>query len=90
MKDKTNETGEKRASRTSPWELDVAPPPEQWDDWVDLDPNAYLAALPVEARLAWSHITTAHAAQQVALVSGARTGGTGACGVALDPRGKGH
>jgi anaerobic selenocysteine-containing dehydrogenase len=38
---KTNETGEKRASRTSPWELDVAPPPEQWDDWVELDPNAW-------------------------------------------------
>ncbi|MEE8467089.1 MAG: molybdopterin-dependent oxidoreductase, partial [Planctomycetota bacterium] len=29
------------ASRTSPWELSVGPPPEQWDDWVELDPAAW-------------------------------------------------
>jgi len=23
--------------RTSPWELEVGPPPEKWDDWVELD-----------------------------------------------------
>jgi anaerobic selenocysteine-containing dehydrogenase len=23
--------------RTSPWQLEVGPPPEQWDDWVELD-----------------------------------------------------
>ena len=27
--------------RTSPWELAVAPPPEQWDDWTELDPAAW-------------------------------------------------
>jgi hypothetical protein len=33
------ETGPKQ--RTSPWELAVAPPPERWDDWVELDPTAW-------------------------------------------------
>ena len=28
-------------SRTSPWELAVGPPPELWDDWVELDPSAW-------------------------------------------------
>ncbi len=28
-------------ARTSPWELNVAPPPEQWDDWVELDGDAW-------------------------------------------------
>ena len=28
-------------SRTSPWELAVAPPPERWDDWTELDPAAW-------------------------------------------------
>jgi len=32
---------DKRESRTSPWELSVAPPPEKWDDWVELDPSAW-------------------------------------------------
>ncbi len=27
--------------RASPWELAVAPPPERWDDWVELDPAAW-------------------------------------------------
>jgi anaerobic selenocysteine-containing dehydrogenase len=27
--------------RTSPWELAVGPPPEHWDDWVELDPRAW-------------------------------------------------
>jgi anaerobic selenocysteine-containing dehydrogenase len=27
--------------RTSPWELAVGPPPERWDDWVELDPAAW-------------------------------------------------
>ena len=28
-------------TRRSPWELGVAPPPERWDDWVELDPTAW-------------------------------------------------
>ena len=28
-------------ARTSPWELAVGPPPERWDDWVELDPGAW-------------------------------------------------
>jgi anaerobic selenocysteine-containing dehydrogenase len=28
-------------SRRSPWELSVAPPPERWDDWSELDPEAW-------------------------------------------------
>ncbi|MCP3918344.1 MAG: molybdopterin-dependent oxidoreductase [bacterium] len=27
--------------RTSPWELAVGPKPEQWDDWVELDPRSW-------------------------------------------------
>ena len=27
--------------RSSPWELAVAPPPERWDDWIELDPAAW-------------------------------------------------
>ncbi len=27
--------------RDSPWELAVGPPPEHWDDWVELDPTAW-------------------------------------------------
>ncbi|MDJ0973271.1 MAG: molybdopterin-dependent oxidoreductase [Planctomycetota bacterium] len=27
--------------RKSPWELEVGPPPEAWDDWVELDPDAW-------------------------------------------------
>jgi len=27
--------------RQSPWELSVAPPPERWDDWRELDPKAW-------------------------------------------------
>ena len=27
--------------RTPPWELAVGPPPERWDDWVELDPAAW-------------------------------------------------
>jgi anaerobic selenocysteine-containing dehydrogenase len=27
--------------RTSPWELEVGPPPEHWDDWVELDGHAW-------------------------------------------------
>ena len=26
---------------TSPWKLAVAPPPEKWDDWTNLDPAAW-------------------------------------------------
>ena len=33
------ETGPKQ--RTSPWELAVAPPPDRWEDWVELDPAAW-------------------------------------------------
>jgi anaerobic selenocysteine-containing dehydrogenase len=29
------------ATRTSPWELGVGPPPERWDDWTELDANAW-------------------------------------------------
>lgn len=29
------------ATRSSPWELAVGPPPERWDDWVELDPRAW-------------------------------------------------
>jgi len=29
------------AGRTSPWELAVGPPPDQWDDWVELDGAAW-------------------------------------------------
>ncbi len=28
-------------ARSSPWELNVAPPPERWDDWTELDPEAW-------------------------------------------------
>ncbi|MDJ0521253.1 MAG: molybdopterin-dependent oxidoreductase [Planctomycetota bacterium] len=28
-------------ARSSPWELNVAPPPERWDDWTELDPDAW-------------------------------------------------
>ena len=28
-------------SRTAPWELSVGPPPDRWDDWVELDPQAW-------------------------------------------------
>ncbi len=28
-------------ARESPWELAVGPPPERWDDWVELDPRAW-------------------------------------------------
>ena len=27
--------------RPSPWELEVGPPPEHWDDWTELDPAAW-------------------------------------------------
>jgi len=27
--------------RSSPWELEVGPPPEKWDDWVELDASAW-------------------------------------------------
>jgi anaerobic selenocysteine-containing dehydrogenase len=27
--------------RESPWELQTGPPPERWDDWVELDPGAW-------------------------------------------------
>ncbi|MGD8377800.1 MAG: molybdopterin-dependent oxidoreductase, partial [Acidobacteriota bacterium] len=30
-----------RDLRTSPWELAVGPPPERWDDWVELDATAW-------------------------------------------------
>ena len=30
-----------RPSRKSPWELSVGPPPERWDDWVELDGGAW-------------------------------------------------
>jgi len=38
--------GEKRTPagqplRTSPWDLAVGPPPEKWDDWVELDASAW-------------------------------------------------
>src|SRR5262245_33161947 len=33
------DTGPKH--RTSPWDLAVAPPPEKWDDWTELDPAAW-------------------------------------------------
>ena len=34
--------GKKRpAGRESPWELAVGPPPDRWDDWVELDPAAW-------------------------------------------------
>jgi hypothetical protein len=23
--------------RSSPWDLNVGPPPEKWDDWVEID-----------------------------------------------------
>ena len=29
------------SGRVSPWELQAAPPPERWDDWVELDSNAW-------------------------------------------------
>ena len=29
------------APRRGPWELDVAPPPERWDDWTELDARAW-------------------------------------------------
>ncbi|HKX45818.1 MAG TPA: molybdopterin dinucleotide binding domain-containing protein [Planctomycetota bacterium] len=28
-------------ARVGPWELAVGPPPEQWDDWTELDPAAW-------------------------------------------------
>jgi anaerobic selenocysteine-containing dehydrogenase len=28
-------------ARSSPWELNVAPPPERWDDWTELDAEAW-------------------------------------------------
>jgi anaerobic selenocysteine-containing dehydrogenase len=31
----------KRPGRTSPWELEVGPPPEKWDDWVEPDASAW-------------------------------------------------
>ncbi len=31
----------KQPQRESPWELAVGPPPEKWDDWVELDPAAW-------------------------------------------------
>ncbi|MFT5151137.1 MAG: anaerobic selenocysteine-containing dehydrogenase, partial [Planctomycetota bacterium] len=34
--DKVGEKG-----RPSPWELAVGPPPDQWDDWTELDPQAW-------------------------------------------------
>jgi anaerobic selenocysteine-containing dehydrogenase len=27
--------------RRGPWELEIAPPPERWDDWVELDASAW-------------------------------------------------
>ena len=27
--------------RESPWELGIAPPPERWDDWTELDSAAW-------------------------------------------------
>lgn len=27
--------------RKSPWDLQVGPPPQEWDDWVELDPTAW-------------------------------------------------
>ncbi len=35
----TLDTGPK--PRNSPWELAIAPPPERWDDWTELDPAAW-------------------------------------------------
>ena len=39
MSDVKTEQGQPR--RESPWELAVGPPPERWDDWVELDPTAW-------------------------------------------------
>lgn len=30
-----------KSTRPSPWELAVGPPPDKWDDWVELDPEAW-------------------------------------------------
>jgi len=32
---------ERTDARRSPWELSVGPPPERWDDWVELDAKAW-------------------------------------------------
>ncbi|MEQ8766229.1 MAG: molybdopterin-dependent oxidoreductase [Planctomycetota bacterium] len=34
-------TSPEQPNRTSPWELAVGPPPERWDDWVELDAKAW-------------------------------------------------
>jgi len=34
------------AARTSPWELGISPPPERWDDWTELDPDAWPERVP--------------------------------------------
>jgi anaerobic selenocysteine-containing dehydrogenase len=31
----------RQPGRESPWELAVGPPPDQWDDWTELDPKAW-------------------------------------------------
>ena len=38
---KIAETSPRRPARESPWELAVGPPPDRWDDWVELDANAW-------------------------------------------------
>ena len=37
----TDESTTEQATRPSPWELAVGPPPEAWSDWVELDPSAW-------------------------------------------------
>ncbi len=34
-------TNRKASGRKSPWELSVGPPPDRWDDWVELDAAAW-------------------------------------------------
>lgn len=36
-------TAEGPDGRRAPWELAVGPPPDRWDDWVELDPDAWPA-----------------------------------------------
>ena len=41
MSDPTNTSGPTPPPRQAPWELAVGPPPERWDDWMELDAAAW-------------------------------------------------
>jgi anaerobic selenocysteine-containing dehydrogenase len=41
IRDDAHAAAPSHEGRQSPWELSVGPPPDHWDDWVELDPKSW-------------------------------------------------